>query len=401
MINAMILRTLNQYKFLKGNLKKNLSKQNPVDFLSAVGSQEEREEAGVARFDFAEWNDKGEQIMPIVGTPTGPLKKFLEHFSEDDIAKSPMWSFFYACARPRRGWSPEGKWDRNYLGWPKGEPAIAKTPYTAYRYAFDCLGGHPFPLGEPIIATDGTYAERYARRILHAPFPAGEEAIAKAAPAISEDYAQHVLKLPHPLCDEWAEKYLKGDFMEKQASGEMSRGKLMEALKALSDALGECDMKAQVTALGGAAIMLSFTDFPRSVKDVDVFYDYKQSSPDLDEAIMNELIQEVGVRENLHHEWMNNGVQPYIWLPDNLTYKNAVTLPNLTVRVPNPEYLFANKLDSGRKEEKGNDTKDVRFLVKKLGLTTSKEIMAMYKTYYPSKHPGTFTFEEACQAIGE
>lgn len=189
--------------------------------------------------------------------------------------------------------------------------------------------------------------------------------------------------------------------MNKQASGEMDRSKLMEALQALSKALAECDLRAQVTALGGAAILLSYDDFSRSVKDVDVFYDYKSSSPDLDEEIMNELIAEVGVRVHINHEWMNNGVQPYIWLPSNASYKNMVTLPNLVVRVPNPEYLFANKLDSGRKEEKGNDTSDVRFLVSKLGLSTPDEILAVYRDYYPGKHPGTFTFEEACQAVNK
>ena len=181
----------------------------------------------------------------------------------------------------------------------------------------------------------------------------------------------------------------------------MDRSKLGMALKALSDALGEVDMKAQVTVIGGAAILLSYKDFSRPVKDMDVFYDYPQSSPDLDEAIMNELIAEAGDRVNEYHEWMNNGVQPYIWLPDNAIYKNVVTLPNLTVRVPNPEYLLANKLDSGRKAEKGNDTVDVRFLTLKLGLKSDKEVMALYKSYYPGKAPATFTFEEACQTIRE
>lgn len=180
---------------------------------------------------------------------------------------------------------------------------------------------------------------------------------------------------------------------------EMDRNKLMKALQALNDVLGECEMKAQVTALGGAAILLSFKDFPRAVKDVDVIYDYSQSSPDLDEDIMKELVKEVADKLHLASEWMNNEPQPYTWLPDNATYKNIVTLPNLIVRVPNAEYLFASKLDSGRKEERGNDTKDVRFLTLKLAPKSEKEILSIYRSYYPGRAPGTFTFEEACQTL--
>jgi len=373
-VDRNIFRSLQQYKFLKGEFKKRLSEKNPIGFIGYTVPYEELAEYGMQNYSFAEYDPVTRQrIMPVILTPSGPLKKFLEHFSEEDIIKSPQWAYSYAYNRPERCYTPGKGFDRDACGWPPGEPIIASDPRIAYAYAFNCLGGRPFPLGEP--------------------------AIAKAGGELAERYASKILKLPHPLCDEWAEKYLKGDFMEKQASGEMSRGKLMEALQALNDALGECDMKAQVTALGGAAILLSYDDFSRPVKDVDVFYDYKSSSPDLDEEIMNELIKEVGDRVHVHHEWMNNGVQPYIWLPSNVTYDTPVTLPNLTVRVPNPEYLFANKLDSGRKEEKGNDTKDVRFLMSKLGFKSPKEILAMYKQYYPDKNPGTFTFEEACQAI--
>jgi hypothetical protein len=68
-----------------------------------------------------------------------------------------------------KGWGEEGPW-------PELEPALARDPDTAFRYANYYLNGR-FPLGEKVIAQSPAAAYAYALLILKGRFPEGEEAI--------------------------------------------------------------------------------------------------------------------------------------------------------------------------------------------------------------------------------
>jgi hypothetical protein len=60
--------------------------------------------------------------------------------------------------------------------WPELEPALAKDPETAFKYADYYLHGR-FPLGEKVIAQNPNTAYMYAMIVLGDRFPEGEEAI--------------------------------------------------------------------------------------------------------------------------------------------------------------------------------------------------------------------------------
>jgi hypothetical protein len=70
-----------------------------------------------------------------------------------------------------RGWGDKGPW-------PELEPALARDPETAFKYADYYLHGR-FPLGEKMIAQHANAAYLYAMTILKDRFLEGEEAILK------------------------------------------------------------------------------------------------------------------------------------------------------------------------------------------------------------------------------
>jgi|WetSurMetagenome_2_1015567.scaffolds.fasta_scaffold798585_2 lambda repressor-like predicted transcriptional regulator len=101
-----------------------------------------------------------ERIMKIVRTG-----KKLTQKQEDVISKDKNHAYEYAV---------------NYLEkpWPKGEDAIAKDSWLAYRYAH--FFRKPFPKGEDAISKNATWAYWYAAEILTRRWPKGEGTIAKS-----------------------------------------------------------------------------------------------------------------------------------------------------------------------------------------------------------------------------
>jgi hypothetical protein len=81
--------------------------------------------------------------------------------------------------------------------WRQAEPAIARDSESAFLYARNIIQG-PWPLGELAIASHPTYAAYYASDILHNSWPPGEPAIATVA-RTSWYYVSKVLHKPWPL----------------------------------------------------------------------------------------------------------------------------------------------------------------------------------------------------------
>lgn len=165
---------------------------------------------------------------------------------------------------------------------------------------------------------------------------------------------------------------MKNPLLKRQKmAGEMDRGTVVEALKAVNNVLSRKGQKAETIVVGGAAIMFLFDDFPRPVKDLDGC------------GMSSELlsaVEEVAWEKDLTDGWFNATSNMY------LSSKDVVQGPkfsNLSVMCPHPNLLLCMKLRSGRTEERGNDAKDVEFLVSKMpDIHTEQDWQALYKHYF-------------------
>lgn len=153
-------------------------------------------------------------------------------------------------------------------------------------------------------------------------------------------------------------------------------------LKELDDELRQKEVKGEVSIYGGAVMCLVYDARP-ATKDVDAVF--KPTSE------IRAAIDVIANRHDLSPDWLNDGVKGYI-----VDHKQRVLfeLPNLTVFVPEPDYLLAMKTLSARVDT--FDQADVRLLIEKLGLGSPEEVFNIIEKYYPQNHikPATQYFIE-------
>jgi hypothetical protein len=162
----------------------------------------------------------------------------------------------------------------------------------------------------------------------------------------------------------------------------MTAGEIRLYLKELDDELRLKQVKGEVSIYGGAVMCLVYDARP-ATKDVDAVF--KPTSE------IRAAIDVIADRHNLSPDWLNDGVKGYI-----VDHKQRVLfeLPNLTVFVPEPDYLLAMKTLSARVDT--FDQSDVRLLIEKLELRSPEEVFDIIEKYYPRNHikPATQYFIE-------
>lgn len=140
-------------------------------------------------------------------------------------------------------------------------------------------------------------------------------------------------------------------------------------LTELNDELRLMDIKGEVSLFGGAVMCLVYDARP-ATKDVDVIF------RPLEE--MRTAIARIAERHGLNKDWMNDAVKGY-WVE----HKERVLfdLPNLTVFVPEPDYLLAMKSIAAR--DICFDREDVQKPIEVLGLTSPDDVFSIIEKYYP------------------
>jgi hypothetical protein len=153
-------------------------------------------------------------------------------------------------------------------------------------------------------------------------------------------------------------------------------------LNELDQALGSAGIKGEICLYGGAVMCLAYEARP-STKDVDAIF--KPS-----DAIRT-IAQQIATKHGLREDWLNDAVKGFVVTHPSKVY---VEMPNLTVYVPEPDYLLAMKAMAARVE--GMDKEDVIFLIKKLGIKSPSEVFAIIEKYYPRQRirPATQFFIE-------
>lgn len=162
----------------------------------------------------------------------------------------------------------------------------------------------------------------------------------------------------------------------------MTAEEITQYLTELNDELRLMDIKGEVSLFGGAVMCLVYDARP-ATKDVDAIF---KPTAEIRKAIVS-----IAHRHGLNENWFNDAVKGY-WVE----HKEQVLfdLPNLTVFVPEPDYLLAMKSIAAR--DASFDRDDVRTLINVLGLTKPEEVFSIIEKYYPKNQikPATQYFIE-------
>ncbi len=151
----------------------------------------------------------------------------------------------------------------------------------------------------------------------------------------------------------------------------MTAEEITQYLTELNDELRLMDIKGEVSLYGGAVIVLAFKT-RISTKDVDAIFHPASE--------VRSAAARVAQRHNLNETWLNDGVKGYVVEHS----KNVLFhLPNLTVFIPQPDYLLAMKALAARVQTE--DEEDVRTLIRELGLTSAESVFDIIERYYPKQ----------------
>src|ERR1035437_928134 len=137
----------------------------------------------------------------------------------------------------------------------------------------------------------------------------------------------------------------------------MERQEIEAYLARLSDLLGHRNIVGEIVLFGGAAMVLAHKARV-STKDVDAIFVPKAEVY----AAASEVTREYGAPEG----WLNDAVKGF--LSDKAETRPLLDLAHLKVFVAAPEYLLAMKCMSMRIGKDETDIRDIRFLMRHLGL---------------------------------
>ena len=151
----------------------------------------------------------------------------------------------------------------------------------------------------------------------------------------------------------------------------MTGEEITNYLTELNDELRLMDIKGEVSLYGGAVMVLAFKT-RISTRDVDAIF--------IPTSEIRRAVSRIAERHGLPEHWLNDGVKGYVV---KHTPRVLFHLPNLTVFIPEAEYLLAMKALAARVDTE--DENDVVALIENLKLTSAEEVFAIIEKYYPDK----------------
>ncbi|MFT5836528.1 MAG: hypothetical protein ACI9ZV_000021 [Candidatus Azotimanducaceae bacterium] len=126
-------------------------------------------------------------------------------------------------------------------------------------------------------------------------------------------------------------------------------------------------------------MMLAF-DQRAITRDVDaIFYPRNAITP---------LIRQVAEERKLPEEWLNDDVRQFL-APQGAMRDLPLDLPGIKVTAPTASYLLAMKALAGRRALPGydGDEADLRYLIRKMGITDIEQVQEHIDRYYPDDVP--------------
>ena len=151
----------------------------------------------------------------------------------------------------------------------------------------------------------------------------------------------------------------------------MTAEEITKYLTELNDELRLMYIKGEVSVYGGAVMCLAFKARP-ATKDVDAIFEPVKE--------IRNASHRVAERHELALDWLNMAVKMFV-----VDHPRQVLfdLSNLTVTVPEADYLLAMKILALRPGTE--DENDAEFLIERLGLKSPEEVLTIVADYYPKK----------------
>jgi hypothetical protein len=158
-----------------------------------------------------------------------------------------------------------------------------------------------------------------------------------------------------------------------------SRDQVLRALQRLGELADQQSAQLNICIYGGCAMMLAY-DRKRITRDIDaVFYPSEKVQP---------LITQVAEEQGLPVDWLNDDVRQFLAIRESKRTL-PIEFPGLQVTIPTAGYLLAMKALACRRALPGykGDETDLRFLIRKLGISTFDEIQDWIDKFYPDDVP--------------
>jgi len=149
----------------------------------------------------------------------------------------------------------------------------------------------------------------------------------------------------------------------------MTADEIKQYLEELNEELRLLSIKGEVSLYGGAVMCLAFKARV-ATKDVDAIFHPAD--------IIREAAKRIAARHDLPHSWLNDGVKGYVV---EHSRKLLFHMPNLTVFIPEADYLLAMKALAARANTE--DEADVLTLIHLLNITNAEAVFEIIEKYYP------------------
>ncbi len=149
----------------------------------------------------------------------------------------------------------------------------------------------------------------------------------------------------------------------------LTREQIERAFELLDAELARKGIHAECFLVGGAVMCLALAARP-STKDVDGWF--------TEPVRVREAVRIVAAELELREDWLNDAAKAFI--PEGAGFERWRAYPNLSISVADDRTLLAMKCAAARTVE---DAGDIRILAQRLGLDSSRDVLATVLMYFP------------------
>ncbi|MGH3259195.1 MAG: hypothetical protein ACRDOU_27980 [Streptosporangiaceae bacterium] len=152
----------------------------------------------------------------------------------------------------------------------------------------------------------------------------------------------------------------------------LDRGAIQEAFRRLGERLARRGVVADIYVVDGAAMALAY-DSRRSTRDIDAVFQ--------PHGVVLEEARAVAAELGLPSWWLNDQASVYVASGGDAGAPHVFDHPGLRVSAASPEHLLAMKVLAARRR----DVEDISYLVKRLGLSSTAEVLAVSAAVFPDE----------------
>jgi hypothetical protein len=164
----------------------------------------------------------------------------------------------------------------------------------------------------------------------------------------------------------------------RRSGSGLTREALLNALRALSDELGDRGVTGEICLFGGTVMVLAFSARV-ATKDIDALFKPAQT--------IREIAGRVAAEQQLPNDWLNDSVKGFLSARHETIAGNLPQFAHLRVTMPVPEYLLAMKCMASRiagTTGEQSDVADIIFLIRHLEMKSAGAVLDVVAQYYPA-----------------